>query len=353
MAFFEENESANLTISRMILHVVRGVAQGGNEIPFEAQEELPVLEAAEFFIKRVTASAASGVHTFNAGSPTKALIAEICREGEFEAQAQELSRRFYDGHNGQAAAGAFFVLLLECDEPDTQFVCLVKYDYRNAVELHDQDGRVGLRAIVQAFVADKKAIQKFCVARVRNGVVEAEVSASDRSGKSPDLTHYFQTFLDVKRERDTQELSRDLREVIRGTLEKCKDLLPNGNVPQAVNRVNDSLRGQENVNGEIIERAILASVERHDDEVAVEQLRSQLQRQIKAKRLEGVEFRPDRGVFRKPPKRRIKTQEGVEVTYSTSLEDINVIERPLEGGGREIVITTNNDDYSEDRTIRD
>ncbi len=62
--------------------------------------------------------------------------------------------------------------------------------------------------------------------RVKSGVVESGVSAIDRMGDAPDLTDYFQKFLEVVRDRDTKELSERLNEVIRGTLQKCKTQLP-------------------------------------------------------------------------------------------------------------------------------
>ena len=229
MSFFLEGEAESLQIARLILHVV------GNREEIRPQEELSAEDAPAFFVKRILSSAASPVHKFAEGSQTKAILAKLCASHEdFVAQSYELSRLFAKDHSGSTTDGAFFVIVLHCHNIGTSFVCLIKYDYREAVELVEHKGKAGLRSIVQAFVADRTAIQKFCIARVDNGVVQELVCASDRSTRAPDLTHYFERFLDVTRDRTDEEISRNLQEAIRQTLVQCQDILPQNSIPQAL-----------------------------------------------------------------------------------------------------------------------
>lgn len=347
MTIFSEDESNSLRITRMILHVVRELGDQG----IEKQDELPIEEAPEFFIERIQSVATSPVHKFAEGSQVKAILTKIVNvKADFVPQAYELSRIFASGHSGSTANGAFFVILLECDQPGTSFVCLIKYDYREAVELIDREGKTALRQIVQAFVADRSAIQKCCIARVDAGVVQELVSASDRSRKAPDLTHYFENFLDVTRDRTDEQLSKGLQEAIRKSLSQCKEILPNNDVPGALRRVNDVLRGRDLVGQEDVTDAVFAAIDRPDDDDAKKTVEATVTRQLKVQRLEGVEFRPEQSIFRRGAKRKIVTSEGVEVRFHTGQQGDLVIERATEGGGREIVIRTR-DAYRRDETL--
>lgn len=344
---FTDGEAASLRITRMILHVVGD--RGDREI--DAQDELPVEEAPAFFVERILSSAASPVHKFAEGSQTKSILTKIVAgDKDFAAQAYELSRLFAKAHSGSTTDGAFFVIVVECDSPATSFACLIKYDYREAVEFVEKKGKAGLRQIIQAFVADRTAIQKFCIARAENGVIQEHVSASDRSKKSPDLTHYFEGFLDVIRDRSDEQMSQDLQEAIRKTLSQCKDILPDNDVPQALRRVNDTLRGRALVGQEAVAEAVFAALDRPDDEKAKKKVEATVDRKFIAHRLQGVEFRPNQQIFRRGVRRKIVTSEGVEVRFNTGQQGDLVIERALEGGGREIVIKTN-DEYRKDETI--
>jgi hypothetical protein len=329
----------------MILHVV-----GDREI--EPQAELPLDEIPEFFIQRILSSATSPLHSFSEGSQTKSLMTNIAKDRKkFAELAYELSRIFAKDHSGSTADGAFFVIVLGCAQVNTEFVCLIKYDYREAVELIEKDGRNGLRSIVQAFVADRSSIQKFCIGRAEDCIIQKDVSASDRSKKAPDLTHYFEGFLDVTRNRDDEEMSKGLQEAIRRTLSQCKTILPHNDVPQALGRVNDTLRGRELVGAVAVAEAIFAAIDRPDDEDAKKTIETVIARQLKAQRLHGIEFRPNQHIFRRGARRKIITAEGVEVRFRTGQEGDLVVERTCEGGGREIVIKTNDDKYRRDETL--
>lgn len=337
MSIFTEEEASSLQIKRMILHVVGDI--GDQEI--EAQEELPVEEAPAFFVQRILSSATSPVHRFAEGSQIKRILTRIVTsDDDFVGNAYELSRLFAKDHFGSTADGAFFVIFLGCSNSNTTFVCLIKYDYREAVELIESGGKPGLRQIVQAFVADRSAVQKTCIARAENGVLNALVSASDRSKKAPDLTHYFESFLDVTRDRTDSDMSLALQDAIRVTLTQCKSILPNADVPMALGRVKDTLRGKELVGQQDVEEAVFAAMDRPDDLEAKSKVEATVARQLRVQRLSGIEFRPNQSIFQRGARRKIVTAEGVEVRYRTGQEGTLVEQKTLEGGGHEIIIRT-------------
>lgn len=84
--------------------------------------------------------------------------------------AQRLSRHFAKQHRGNSSDGAFFVFELSRDRHDDRVYALAKYDYSQAIECFDNDGKSGLHQTAQAFVADRKAIQKSCFIRVLDGM---------------------------------------------------------------------------------------------------------------------------------------------------------------------------------------
>ena len=334
MSFLTDAETASLSINHMILHVV-----GGKEA-FEPQPTMEGVGHIDFFLARIQDAAVSGVHRFEEKSSTRELLQQIASSSVgFEEGAQELSRRFSKDHVGSSRNGAFFVFELGTDDPNVFLYSLIKYDYAEAIELYAKKGRNALRQIVQAFVRQKRAIQKSCLVRVRDGVVENGVSAIDRMGDSPDLTDYFQKFLEVVRDRDTRELSERLSEVLRSTLQQCKAQLPNQDVPAALSATKDFLRGRESVDDEGIREALFMAAGRPAEDARAE-IDKVLSKQLKDKKLTGVSFRPDPNTLRRAARRKIQTAEGVLLVYPGEQEDRAVTRQPNEGGGWTITIKT-------------
>jgi hypothetical protein len=294
----------------MILHVV------GDEQDFEPQQALSEIEHEEFFLTRIRDLAGDSVHLFEDASDTKATLTRMAAgQVSFDAGAQEISRRFSLGHVRSSRDGAFFVLELSCELPDTKLFALLKYDYRQAIELYEHEGRNALRQIFQAFIKEKRAIQKFCLVRVQGGVVQAAVSAHDRMGTAPDPTDYFQKFLDLRRERNDFELNTALKEAVRASFEACSSMLPPGRVPQAVAEAKELLRDREQIDDEAIQEAIYVAAGRPQDENVRAELEKVVAQQLRKKRLSGITFTPDPSVLRRAPRRRITTAEGVQIVF--------------------------------------
>ena len=335
MAFLSDAEIDALRIERMILHVV-----GKKDALFEAQRELPLQET-EFFKARIIDEASSGVHSFLEHSFVKPILEEISTEViSFEAGAQRLSQTFFTMHVKSSTSGAFFVFQLATSEADVKIFALLKYDYREAVELTHVEGRHVLRAIVQAFIKDRRALQKYCIARVRGGVAEPLVSASDRMEEAPDLTDYFERYLGVQRSRSTQELSGRLREAIRGTLDELKDRIPDGHVGRAVARAKIALQGRATVTNEDVFDAILHSIGRPDDEDVRAKIERVIRRKLKAKGLDNVAFRPDPQTLQVQPRNIVRTFEGVVLEFPGEELNRSVVREELPGGGATFTITT-------------
>ena len=309
MAFFSEDETERLQVARMILHVV---GQPGEE--FVPQPETEVQEEL-FFRSRILAEAGDPVHRFEDGSMVKPLLERMgSDELAFEEGGQELARLFARDHVRQATRGAFFVFELAVGD-GSRIYALIKYDYREVVELAQAQGRNVLRAIVQAFVKERKAVQKICVARVVGGVAQPLVAAADRMHAAPDLTDYFARYLGVARARSDAELSDRLNDAMRSTLTELREHLPAGGVPGALRRAKQALQARDPVTNDDVVDAMLHAAERPDDERVVAKIQAKTMKHLRQQRLEDVAFTPEARIFLLRPREWVRTAEEVRLEY--------------------------------------
>lgn len=183
LAFITDEEVAGLRIENMILHVVSD--EGFTE------QSARVVEHADFFIERIRNTDIAPVFAFDAASQTKRQLERMAREEDtFELGGQALSREFARLHPGSSRDGAFFIFELRTNDPAVRIYSLIKYDYQQVIEQQERDGGNLLRLIVQAFVADKRAIQKAALVRVVDGSAEIEVAARDRMKQAPEIGDY-------------------------------------------------------------------------------------------------------------------------------------------------------------------
>lgn len=344
MGFLTDGERQSLRIARMILHVV-------GEDPF-VEEPARAVEHAEFFLERILSTDIAAVYSFSDTSGARANLEQMALgDLAFEAGAQALSRDFSRLHGGAARDGAFFIFELHTDDPDTRLYSLIKYDYREAIEQIEADEGNHLRRIVHAFVDDKKAIQKSALVRVVNGQADAAISAHDRSKAAPVIADYFVRFLEVERSRSDEELSRDVRDAVRKTLQESATDLPDRDVARAFHVAVATLRDRQQIDEAAITDAVLAAAGHPQDPDTQEALRLRTHRHVRTAKLTGVEFRPDRNVFRRPPLRKLRTTEGVTLTYPAEINAVTVQRNPRAEGGEVITITT--DQIVEDKLVRD
>lgn len=344
MGFLTEQQYGSLSIEHMILHVVR-------DGPFNPELAREV-EHSDFFIERIRNTDASSVYSFEEESGVKAKIGEMARnEVAFEAGAQALSREFARLHHGGHKPGALFVFELGCDEPDVKIYSLIKYDYQEVIEQADADEGNLLRRILQAFVAEKRAIQKSAIVRVVNGVVEDAVSTLDRMKTAPEIGDYFASYLHVSRQRSDEELTQAVKDVVRQALGESRDLLPDRNVPRAIQRAQAVLRDRQQIDEDAVQEAILAAAGNPEDEGVRSQLQARTRRKLRSAKLEGLAFPPSGRILQRPPIRQVKTTEGVTLIYPDDAAEGTVRRVDTAEGGQVITITTRH--VTEDRVVRD
>lgn len=346
MGFLTEDERRQLRIESMILHVV-------GEEEFDPQPTR-VVEHSGFFIGRILDTDVAAVYQFKEVSGSRDQLQNMATGATtFETGAQNLSREFSRQHGATTRDGAFFVFDLRADDANVRIFSMIKYDYREAIEQSEgEDGQQRLRRIIHAFIDDKKAIQKSALMRVVNGQAETMVAACDRTKPAPAIADYFATFLDVERIHSDEELNRRLVEALRKTFSECKDVLPNNDVARALQQAKGVLRDRQEIDEEAIVDAVLAAAGHPANDDVRTLLRRRTTQKLRTHRLTGLAFPPDRQVLRKPSLRRIRTTEGVTVTYPDEVNAVTVQRvRNTEGEGETITITT--DRVVEDSVVSD
>ncbi|RDC59399.1 hypothetical protein HME9302_00587 [Alteripontixanthobacter maritimus] len=333
MSFITDEDAASLRIESMILHVV-----GDDEFRPEPAREV---EHEEFFIERIREADVAAVFAFEDGSQTKAQIERMAKEEDtFEEGGQALSRDFARLHPGSSRDGAFFIFELRTDDPTVRIYCLIKYDYEEAIEQRNQDGVNLLRLIVQAFVADKRAIQKFALIRTIDGVAEQTLAARDRMKQAPEIGDYFANYLHVRRVRDNRQLTEKAVRAVSDALKELRELLPNRDVALAFRQVKTMLGTRNRIDEAAVQEAVLAAAGHPEEERTVGKIQNCVRRKVRVAKLEGLEFPPVRELLQAPALRRLKTAEGVSVTYPDRVGQTNVDRQERVDGGEIITITT-------------
>lgn len=346
MSFLTDAERQSLEIVAMILHVV------GEEV--FSPEPARQVEYEQFFKERILETDVDAVYDFKEVSHSRDTLEKMASNGvSFEVGAQELSREFSRLHGTTTREGAFFIFELHADDPQVRLYSLIKYDYREAIEQAiDEGGQQRLRRIIHALIDDKRAIQKSALIRVIDGRANSNVAVHDRTKIAPDIADYFATFLDIERSRSNAELNKDVVEVLRKTFHDVKDLLPENNVARAMQEAKAVLRDRQEIDEAAVIDAVFAAAGHPDDEQTRAKLQHRAEQKLRTHKLTGLAFPPDRQVLRKPPLRKLRTTEGVTITYPDDANAVTVRrERRQDGEGEVITVTT--DRIVEDTVVPD
>lgn len=335
MGFLTDEESASLTIRRMILHVV-------GEGEFEPATEIDDITEENFFLDRVKDVDHDAVYSFVPESTTRRTLSLMAQgQMSFEEGARSLSRDFARFHTARRPReGVFFVFELGVQDAETDIYALIKYDFSEALEQMDAEVGTQLRRIVQALIGDKKAIQKSCLIRVQNEEVGNSISTHDRMKPGSEIVDYFAAFLEAKRDRTDQDLNRAAADVVREVLAKHKDALPERDVARAVRQAKSALRDRQQIDQAAIEEAVLAAAGNPEQEDVRGALVRTVAYRTKARKLQGVAFRPDTQIWRRPNLTELKTREGVVIRYPDDQTGASVFRDARAGGGEVIRIET-------------
>ncbi|WP_312320187.1 nucleoid-associated protein [Stenotrophomonas sp.] len=311
------------------------------EDEFVPRRAMATVEFEQFFLARISDMDASSLFKFAPQSGVRETVQRIAaNRTQFSQGGAQLARDFHGRHVGQSSAGAFFFFELHVADESVRLYSMLKYDYREVLAPSRANSSRQLRKIVEAFVQDKRALQKSCLIRVRDGVAEEEISARDRNGKSPDITDFFSAFLSVQRSRDDTELNHQVYQAVTEVLKSHQEHLPDSDLSQALNVVRERLRTASVISNATALDALLVAAGRPADPQISESLEQALVRSMKRRKVSGLEFAPDENVLKRSVRKKLATKEGVHLDYPQYLEGSRVKKEALPSGGLKITITT-------------
>lgn len=334
MSFLTEEEDSSLRIERMNFQIV-------GEETFSTRRAMARVEFEDFFLARIRDMDASSIFKFKEDSRTKQLLEDIAGGRlQFSRGAAQLASEFDSRHVGQSSSGAFFSFELAAEDPAVKLYAMLKYDYREVLAPARRGSANQLRRIVEAFVQDKKALQKSCLVRVRNNVAEVELSAKDRNGKAPDITDFFAAFLAVERSRDDVELNQQVAQAVMEVLKANKNLLPDEDVGEALGVARERLRTASSINDAAVLDAIMVAAGRPQEEETRSTFETAIVRALRRRRVSGLDIPPDENVLKKAVRRKVTTREGVRLDYPQHLDGARVNTIVRADGSATITITT-------------
>ena len=341
MAFLTPEHADALDISRMIFHVV-----GPKDSDLVLMEEIDPRNHRAFFLERVKSTLSGNLFHFNGASVVRDSLAAIAADPvEFVPKSKALAQAFHIGHAGNTSRGVFLLLALKAG--DESLWSLIKYDHETVLAYvkREANGVIlpDLSELQDTFVQSREALQKSAIVRLNgNG---GDICVRDRS-KPSDISNYFRAFLGADRKHTPGDLTLKVISAARMAAERNKAEL-GVEAMKAFNRnLYQTVQNQDAFDPENPEPFISGLFGALPQEA---KFRTDFAKELERQRIHTENFDFDKAVVPRPSKRRIMTEEGIQVVFNA--EDAGKVVRGRANGQEIITITTNritvDDDYPE------
>ncbi|CNJ19055.1 nucleoid-associated protein [Yersinia frederiksenii] len=338
MSFLTEEEVKNLTIKRMIFHVI---GKKSTEPPILLSEISPPLHV-DFFLERIKSAMNGNLFEFSDLSNVERVLRIIKDSADYEKecfteQSKLLASDFQSRHTGNTSVGVFFLFELVTINNEKLYA-LIKYDNEDVVryvldENGDESQVPKLERFHESFVRKAEAMQKIALVRL-TGKKGGQVVVRDRS-KRTNISVYFEGFLQVCRVNSDQDLCDKLVTVLKEVFKQHRTLLPEIIQRSGVNKIYEVLHhGKQEFNPDDPSPLLTSIFGPIDEDSPV--LKS-FNKKIRDVGIHGESFEINPEKIQKPRRRRLETAENVIIMY----DDANVPNiRKLEDGLTEITVVT-------------
>lgn len=342
MAFFSQEQLEDLSILRMIFHVV-----GPDPQKMVLLDEINPGPFAEFFLERLKSTNDGLMFNFIDGSSLEASLRRVHLDAAvFEAETKTLAQQFQNQHGGAASEGAFMIFVLKALEQT--YFALVKYDHESVLTYAIQQTETGNTAAIaearDTFVKSADALQKSALIKLDG--VGGELCVRDRAAPAK-VSRYFQAFLGANRRFQPEQLTTTLCKIAKDVAKKHSDLLGASVMSDLNKRIYEYVQntaGFDPANKDPFLAAIYGALPEESP------VRDSFDRELKNQRIESEIFEFHKASVSRPAKRKLITMEGIEVIWERNFED--QVRRVAKDDGRvEITIDTggirSEDDFSE------
>lgn len=334
MPFLTAEELAALHVEDLIFHVV-GRSEGDLVLMDEVAEGGADVAHQIWFLERLRATNGGNVFDFISPSSVRDVLANVERDPRaFVEQSQALARAFQNTHTGATSKGVLLVMRLSC--MGRTLHALMKYDHEEVLSYLTASAggrtRAEMRRVLNTFVEKAESIQKSCIIRLTG--TGGEMCVRDRSRRQ-DISDYFRSFLAVRRRHNPVSLTQKLVAATKAAfMSVAGDFPPDvaANVNQRIYEAVQQTQGFEPEYPTTFLTAVVGPVP------ADSRLPAAFLRELRKERIDGEAFDFARDAIRRPTRRRITTQEGIQVRYNA--EDERLIETEQRGGRTFITIST-------------
>ncbi|WP_162009819.1 nucleoid-associated protein [Methylocystis heyeri] len=334
MAFLTDEEKGNLTIERMIFHIV-----GPDVEEPQILDEIAPPEHTDFFVGRIRIALGGNLFEFKERSPTEATLKRILADpAVFAESSSEMARDFHSRHITSASNGVFFLFQIRAGQQTTLFA-LIKYDIDDVVHYKiearsDGHNKAKLQRLNENFVKKPEAMQKVALIRFDDGV--GKIAVRDRSQRDG-ISDYFAQFLYAKRVNNVDDMSGKLAEAFKETFRKHREDLPESVRRNGMERIFDALRSEPTFDPENLEPLVNAAFGPLPEGSPI---RKTLGRSLDRAGLSEESFTVNANAVPRPRKRQIRTNEGVQIIFDQEASGHTISRTPMDGGGEQITITT-------------
>ncbi len=342
MAFFSKDQLDDLSIVRMIFHVV-----GPDVTKLVLLEETDPAPFAEFFLDRLRSTNGGLMFNFTNGSALEASLRRVQLNNKvFVSETKNLATQFQNQHTGSASDGVLMVFVLK--SLGQTYYALIKYDHESVLSYAIQQTALGNKAAIaelqDTFVKSPDALQKSALIKLDS--VGGELCVRDRAAPTT-VSKYFLGFLGASRRFQPEILTVALCKIAKDVAKQHSDLLGPSVMNDLNKRVYDYVQntvGFDPANKEPFLAAIFGAL---PDKSPV---RDSFDRELKSARIESEVFEFQKTVIQRPAKRKLVTMEGIEIIWDTAYAEN--VQRNLTNDGRmQITITTggvkSEDDFSD------
>ena len=315
MALFNDSEVAKLKISRMVFHVV------GRDPPDDDAvllKEICPIVFEDFFIERVKSALKGNLFSFRDGSQVGALLQQIANDPErFQVNSEQLARNFQRFHSGSTSPGVLFLFQLCIESSSDTCFALIKYEHEDVVGYEIKDGAAVLERMKHTFVRKSDALQKIALLRISASGELSDVVVRDRSAPNG-ISGYFSGFLEVRRINDVAKLSEKLVDAVVSTFKEHKGSLSPLIAAGGVGDVLRKLASTPLTFGPEHQDGLCLLVFGDSSESA--SVRKSLNSKLKKLGIDEETFELDATKVRRPPRRRMITEEDIHVIYPSELK---------------------------------
>ena len=331
MAFLSDDERNTLQITKAIFHVVgpQDADFVSLDVAFDAGTH------AEFFIDRIFATSRGMTCDFREESRVLAALQRIESDADaFVAESQDLARAFASAHHVNAKKGVFFLFALSSSSGVLYAMLKLDHEAVLTYRLRREHGLTSAQidAIVDTFVRSADALQKGAIVRMRGGVNELVVH--DHANKRG-ISVYFEEFLGSHRRFSDADLTAKVVSIaVQVATDHETELTPDvrRNVRTRIFGAADSAAAFGPDEPAFVSAAFGALPE--DSPIA-----ASFRSELKKAGIEHERFTLDPASTPRPTRRRLLTQENVEIRYPATFRD-RIEFRTRDDGGVDIIIPT-------------